>query len=121
MNNSNKSALAIETYHIDPVHSAVTFKVKHMMINHSIGRFNEFEGGVHFDPHDLENSSIRMSIQAASIDTHHKDRDEHLKAPDFFDAARFPTITFNSESISKHLGKYSITGNLTIKDVAKKI
>ena len=121
MKNSNKSTVALETYRIDPVHSTVTFKVKHMMINHSVGRFNKFDGDVHFDPHDLENSSIRITIQAASIDTDNHDRDEHLKAPDFFDAAKYKTITFNSTSIAKHLGKYSVSGDLTIKDVNKKI
>jgi polyisoprenoid-binding protein YceI len=121
MNNPNKSALAVETYHIDPVHSTISFKVKHMMINHSIGRFNEFSGNVHFDPHDLENSSIRITIQAASIDTYNKDRDEHLKGPDFFDATRYPTITFSSTSIARQLGHYAVSGILTIKGVTKKI
>jgi polyisoprenoid-binding protein YceI len=118
---NNKSALVLETYHIDPVHSTVTFKVKHMMINHSIGRFNEFEGEVHFDPHDLTDSSIRMSIQAASIDTYNKDRDDHLKGQEFFDTARFPSITFSSKTISKQLGGYAVHGDLTIKGITKKV
>jgi polyisoprenoid-binding protein YceI len=121
MNNSNKTALALETYHIDLVHSSVSFKVKHMMINHVIGRFNEFAGDVHFDSHDLDNSSIRITIQAASIDTSNKDRDAHLKSPDFFDVTRFPTITFSSMSIAKHLVSYSVNGILTIKGITKKI
>jgi polyisoprenoid-binding protein YceI len=118
---NNRSALALETYQIDPVHSTVSFKVKHMMINHSIGRFNEFEGEVHFDPHDLADSNIQMTIQTASIDTHNKDRDDHLKALDFFDTSRYPTITFRSKSISKLLGKYIVSGDLTIKGITKKI
>ena len=117
----NKSALAVETYHIDPIHSTITFKVKHMMINHSIGRFNEFSGNIYFDPHDLANSSISITIKVTSIDTNHHDRDSHLKNPDFFDVAKYPTITFNSQSISKHLGKYSVIGDLTVKGVTKKI
>ncbi len=121
MNSSNKSTLAVETYHIDPVHSTVSFKVKHMMINHSIGRFNEFRGEVNFDSHDLADSSIRMIIQTASIDTHHKDRDEHLKGPDFFDVTKYPTITFSSTAIAKHLGRYFVTGDLTIKGMTKSI
>jgi polyisoprenoid-binding protein YceI len=92
-----------------------------MMINHSVGRFNEFEGEVNFDAHDLANSSIRLTIQAASIDTHNKDRDEHLKAADFFDTVQYPLITFNSRSITKSMGKYTLTGDLTMKGVTKKI
>jgi polyisoprenoid-binding protein YceI len=118
---NHKSTLAIETYHIDQIHSSVTFKVKHMMINHSVGRFNKFDGGIHFDPHDLENSSIRISIQAASIDTYNHDRDEHLKGPDFFDVVTYPNIVFSSKTISRHLGRYSINGDLTVKGVTKNI
>jgi len=121
MANSHKSILAIETYRIDPVHSTISFKVKHMMINHSLGRFNQFDGQVHFDPHDLSDSSIQMIIQPESIDTHNKERDEHLKGFDFLNISQFPIITFNSTSITKLLGRCTIVGDLTIKGITKSV
>jgi polyisoprenoid-binding protein YceI len=117
----NKSTLAVETYRIDQAHSTITFKVKHLMINYNLGRFNKFEGAVHFDPHDLADSGIRIIIQVASIDTYNRDRDNHLMDGEFFDINQYPTIAFMSKSISRHLGRYFINGDLTIKGHTKQI
>ena len=108
---------AADTYTIDPAHTSFGFTVKHMMISNVAGGFDKFEGQVTFDPKDLAASKASVTIDTASINTRMDKRDEHLKSPDFFDAAQFPTITFESTKFSAN----EITGNLTIKGVTKEV
>ncbi len=108
---------AADAYTIDPVHSTLGFSIKHMMVSQTSGQFNQYEGVIVYDPNNLANSSANVTIQAASIDTRNEKRDGHLKSPDFFDAAKFPTITF----VSKKFSKDSIVGDLTIKGVTKEV
>lgn len=114
---SSTSVFAANVYKIDPVHSSIAFSVKHMMVSNVPGQFDQYEGQAIYDPKDLSASKVEVTIQASSIDTHNEKRDGHLKSPDFFDAAKFPTITF----ISKKITPTEITGDLTMKGVTKEI
>jgi polyisoprenoid-binding protein YceI len=113
--------LTAETYKIDPGHSEVGFTVRHMVSNVR-GRFNDFSGTVEMDAKAPQKSSVEFHIKADSIDTGNADRDKHLKTADFFDAEKFPEITFKSDSV-KPTGKnkYDVTGTLTLHGVSKKV
>ncbi len=113
---------AVETYTIDPTHSTLGFAVKHMAVGVTRGGFDVYSGSISFDPQDEKSFNAAVTIQVSSIDTKIADRDTHLKAPDFFDADKFPTIVFNSTGlVKKSEGEYDLLGNLTIKDVTKQI
>ena len=115
------SARADDTYKIDPVHSAINFKVRHFFsfVN---GTFKKFDGTITFDPDHPEKSSVTATIDASSIDTQNEKRDEDLRSADFFDAAKYPTITFKSKSV-KQTGADSgdIIGDLTMHGVTKEL
>ncbi len=107
---------------IDSAHSEVTFSVRHMMISTVRGRFNTVNGTVDFDEATPGNSSVNVEIDVTSVDTREKQRDDHLRSPDFLDVATYPTITFVSkrvEPIDETHGK--ITGDLTIHGVTKEV
>jgi polyisoprenoid-binding protein YceI len=107
---------------IDPAHSEVQFKVKHLVISTVTGSFNKFEGSAESSTDDFDGASINFSIDVDSVDTNQPHRDGHLKAPDFFDVAAFPHITFASTSFTKKSGSdYSLKGDLTIKGVTKPV
>ena len=108
---------AADTYTIDPVHTSFGFTIKHLMISNVPGEFDKFEGQITYSPDDLANSKANVTIDAASINTRIDKRDAHLKSPDFFDVAKFPTITF----VSTKFTSGAITGNLTMKGVTKEI
>jgi polyisoprenoid-binding protein YceI len=109
------------TWVVDPVHSSVGFEVKHMMISTVRGHFREFEGTLEA-AEDYHDSHVWGSVQAASIDTNNPDRDAHLRAPDFFDAERYPEIRYESTAIEHvDLGTYRVTGDLTIKDITREV
>ena len=106
---------------IDPSHSHVGFSVSHMVVSSVSGRFKDVTGKVALDDGDLTKSQIDITIKADSIDTDEPKRDAHLKSPDFFDAAKFPTLTFHSTKIV-HGGKgFKLTGDLKIRDVTKSV
>ena len=86
------------TWTVDPVHSSVEFRVKHMMISTVRGRFGEFEGTIEAAP-DYHQSKVRGTVKTASIDTNEPRRDDHLRSADFFDAEHHPTIGFESTAI----------------------
>jgi polyisoprenoid-binding protein YceI len=113
--------LRADTFAIDPGHSEVGFLVRHL-VSQTRGRFNDFSGTVNLDPKNLTSSSVEFKIKAASIDTNVPDRDKHLRSADFFDAEKFPEITFKSKSI-KATGKdaYNVTGTLTMHGVSKEV
>src|SRR5437016_606605 len=77
-------------YNIDPVHSNVIFKIKHMNVGSFFGRFNSVTGTIKFDDANLKDSSVNIEVKADSIDTNNPKRDQHVKGPDFLDAAQFP-------------------------------
>ena len=107
---------------IDPSHSKVAFKVKHLMISNVLGNFKEFEGAATTDGDDFSSAQISFSLNASSIDTEMADRDAHLRSADFFDAENYPKISFSGNGL-KDLGDdmYELTGELTIKDVTKSV
>lgn len=107
---------------LDPMHSEVQFKVKHLVISTVSGFFKSFEGELITADDDFEDAEINFSLDVNSIDTKQADRDEHLKSADFFDAANYPKITFKSTSIKKAGDDdYKLVGDLTIKGVTKQV
>ena len=86
---------------IDPTHSEVQFKVKHLVISTVTGSFNKFEGEAEATAADFSDAKIRFSAETASIDTNQEQRDGHLKSPDFFDVEKFPKLEFVSTSFTK--------------------
>lgn len=108
----------------DVSHSSIQFSVKHMVISHTTGQFNQFDGSVTSTNEDFTDSQIELTIDVNSIDTEDEKRDQHLKASDFFDAEKYPTITFKSTAMKKVEGeedKYILIGDFTIKDSTKSI
>lgn len=107
---------------IDPAHSEVHFKVKHLVISTVTGSFNKFEGSAEAAADDFKGANISFSIDTASVDTNQEQRDGHLKSPDFFDVEKFPKIEFVSTDFSQKSGSdYTLKGNLTIKGVTKPV
>ncbi len=108
-----------ESYRVDPVHSSMLFRVKHMNTSYIWGRFNEYSGTANLDGAD---PSFAMQIKVDSIDTANAKRDQHLKGPDFFSARQFPAISFKSTKVTK-LGPttYDVEGLLTLHGVSKPI
>ncbi|BDU68160.1 polyisoprenoid-binding protein [Geothrix oryzae] len=110
-----------DTYKIDPVHSEVSFKVGHLLAKVS-GRFTKFEGTIKVDTADISKSSVEVVIDAASLTTDNESRDKHLKSPDFFDVAKYPTVTFKSTAVKEVAkGKLEVTGDFTLHGVTKRI
>lgn len=110
------------TYAIDPTHSRIGFVARHAMVTKVRGSFNEFEGAGHFDAENPSASNLRLTIQAASIDTRNPDRDGHLTSNDFFDMETYPEITFASTAVEQlDADNYRVTGDLTIKGVTKPV
>jgi len=113
--------MATTKWVLDPTHSELQFKVKHLMITTVTGSFNEFSAELTTDSEDFENSSISFKAGVNSIDTGNKDRDGHLVGGDFFNAEAFPSVSFVSTSFKKDGGDYKLIGDLTIKDVTKSV
>lgn len=110
-----------DTYVIDPVHSLAGFSVRHLMINNVQGRFNDFSGTILYDEKDITKSSVKVTINAASINTENADRDKDLRSPNFFDVANYPTLTFESKRIQKKGKSYLCIGTLTMHGVSKEV
>lgn len=114
-------SFAADTYAIDPVHTNVGFSVKHLVISNVHGKFKEFDGTIVFDDKNPSQSSVNGNIKTASLSTDNADRDKHLKSADFFDAEKYPAITFKSTKVEKKGNDYQVTGQLTIRGVAKDV
>jgi len=109
-------------WNIDADHSNVGFKVRHMMVSNVKGDFGKVAGVVDIDDQDLTKSKVDVSIETASISTGVAKRDEHLKSADFFDVAKYPTMTFVSQKVKKAgNGKLKVTGFLTLHGVTKEV
>ena len=112
---------APETWVVDKAHSTAQFKVRHMMSN-TVGMFRDFDGNITIDRANPAKSSVEFTIQAKSIDTGNSNRDEHLRSADFFDVAKFPTISFKSTSVAKKSDdEFAVTGDLTMHGVTKRV
>ena len=115
-------AQAADEYTVDGVHSGVTFKISHLGVAWIFGRFDDFSGKFTIDGDDAAKCSFTLTIKPESIDTNNSKRDEHLKSPDFFNAAQFGTLTFKSTSFKKVDDKnFQVTGDLTFHGVTKSV
>jgi len=116
------SAFAADTYNLDPAHSNAIFRIKHLNSSWFYGRFDDVQGTLVLDDADMSKWSINITVKTDSVDTHNEKRDTHLKSPDFFNAAQFPTLTFKSKKITAKANNiYTVTGDLTLHGVTKEV
>jgi polyisoprenoid-binding protein YceI len=111
----------VSTWNIDSAHAQTGFSVKHLVISTVKGEFAKTSGVLKLDDKDLTRSSVEATIDATTINTRLADRDTHLKSPDLFDTARFPTITFKSTKVEKAGDGLAVTGDLTMRGVTKSV
>lgn len=110
------------SWEIDPDHSSIQFKVRHLTVSNVKGEFSKAKGAVLIDDQDITNLKVEISIDATSVNTGHAKRDDHLRNPDFFDVARFPTITFISKKVMKAgPDQLKVVGDLTIRNVTREV
>ncbi|MES2462903.1 MAG: YceI family protein [Armatimonadota bacterium] len=115
------AAAATGTWGVDKSHTDIGFTIKHLAVSKVRGHFNDFDGTVIVNGPQPEKSSVNFTIKTASIDTANAQRDGHLKAPDFFDAEKYPEITFKSTKIAKTKKGFNATGQLTMRGVTKTV
>lgn len=111
-------------WEIDAAHSQATFSVRHLMISTVKGQFKVISGHLHIDEQNPENSSVDAQAETASIDTRDANRDAHLRSPDFFDAEKYPTISFKSTKVERVSGsdnEFKVTGDLSLHGVTKPV
>lgn len=113
---------AAATYQLDADHSSIQFKIRHLTVSNVTGTFNKFKGSASLEGEDPSTLKAEVTIEAASVDTGHEKRDEHLRNPDFLDTAKYPTITFLSKKVTKgDPGKLKVVGDLTLHGVTREI
>ncbi len=121
-NPTDAMSLAGTRWAIDPVHTTVEFAVRHMMITTVRGRFDKFTGSAYVDPNHPDTPQVEVTIDAASIDTRETRRDEHLRSPDFLNAAEHPTITFRGRRVEGDIASaFRLVGDLTIRGVTHEV
>ena len=114
--------MATTKWVLEPTHSELQFKIRHLMISNVTGSFSKFEGAVETEDDNLETARINFTTDVNSLSTNNEQRDGHLKSADFFDVASHPTITFESTSFQKESGEnYKLNGNLTMHGVTKPV
>jgi polyisoprenoid-binding protein YceI len=107
---------------IDPDHSVASFVVRHMMVANVRGQFNRISGTIHFDPADIANSSVEVSIDASGIYSGIQKRDDHLRSPDYLDAESYPQITFKSTNVeTTRENGFRVTGDLSIRGISRPV
>lgn len=112
----------MSNYILDPMHSEITFKVKHLMITNVTGSFQNFSANMTAASEDFSDAAISFEAAIASISTGNEQRDTHLKSDEFFDATNFPTLNFVSSAlIKKAASNYTLIGNLTLKGITKEV
>jgi polyisoprenoid-binding protein YceI len=109
------------TWEIDPAHSSASFSIRHMMLAKVHGGFTRLSGSLKLNGRDLTQSSAEAVIETASIDTREPKRDEHLRSADFFDAQKFPTITFKSKGVRQAGDGLQVTGDLNLHGVTREV
>jgi polyisoprenoid-binding protein YceI len=109
-----------DQFSLDAAHAAVNFKISHIGLSWTYGRFNDVSGTFTIDP-DAAKCAFSLTIKAESIDTANQKRDEHLRSPDFFNVKQFPTITFTSTAVKATKDGYEVTGDLTMHGMTKSI
>jgi polyisoprenoid-binding protein YceI len=108
-------------WQIDPIHSQAVFAVRHMVVSTVRGHFNTIRGTLEFDEAHPENASIEAEAEVASIDTHDKNRDADLRSPNFFDAEKYPLISFKSTKVERAGDNYKVTGDFTMHGVTRPV
>ncbi|MGA2198046.1 MAG: YceI family protein [Bryobacteraceae bacterium] len=108
-------------YQIDSAHSGAQFSVRHLMVSNVRGEFTELSGSLAYDASNPANSSLEARVEVASINTRDEQRDAHLKSPDFFDAEKFPELTFRSKQVTRHGDGWLMKGDLTIHGVTREV
>jgi polyisoprenoid-binding protein YceI len=133
MKNLLKSAIAVavlaapslalgSTWEIDTAHASANFSIRHLMVSNVKGTFGKVTGTINLDDKDITKSTVEATIDVNTLSTANEQRDAHLKSPDFFDVAKFPTMTFKSKKVEKAgEGKLKVTGDLTIHGVTKPV
>jgi polyisoprenoid-binding protein YceI len=111
------------TWKVDPTHTEIQFKARHLMITNVTGNFDTFDADVVTDGDNFSTAKVNFTADAASINTNNEQRDAHLKSDDFFNAEKYPKLTFASTKIEKNGGEghYILTGDFTIRDVTKPV
>ena len=112
---------ATDEFVVDPMHSAVNFKVSHLALSWVQGRFNDISGGFMIDKDNAAKSSFHMTMKAESIDSGNAKRDEHLRSPDFFNVKQYPVLSFKSTSVKAIKDGYEVTGDFTLHGVTKPV
>lgn len=115
------AAASASTWTIDPDHSSIGFKVRHLMVSNVKGQFGSFHGTVTIDDRDITKSKVEVVIDTPSINTGVAKRDTHLKSADFFDVTKYPLMTFVSKSIRRNGDGLLLTGDLTIHGVTREV
>jgi polyisoprenoid-binding protein YceI len=118
---SSTEIASASTWMLDKAHTNIGFKVKHKMITNVNGSFDRFDGKLEYNPDDVTRSSVQVTIETASINTDNEKRDNHLRSADFFDAEKFPSITFKSKKIAKTADGLKISGDLTIHGITREV
>ena len=118
---ANAAQAQATAWKIDPVHSGIEFKIRHLGVSNVRGTFSNPTGTVMLDDKNITKSSVEATINTATVNTNNEGRDKHLKSPDFFDVEKFPTITFKSTAVNNAGGKLSMTGDLTLNGVTKPV
>lgn len=114
--------VSAESWSIDPEHSNLGFKIRHMMVSNVKGNFSAFTGTVQIDDRDITRSKVEVSIETASINTNIKKRDADLRSPNFFDVGKYPLMTYVSTKVEKAgEGKLRVTGNLTLHGITREV
>jgi polyisoprenoid-binding protein YceI len=110
-----------DNYVIDPVHTAAVFKIGHLGLSWTYGRFDDVSGGFVVDNADPSRSSFTLTIKTDSLNTGNAKRDGHLKSPDFFNSKQFPLISFKSTAVKPVTGGFDVTGELTMHGVTRQV
>jgi polyisoprenoid-binding protein YceI len=109
-------------WNIDPEHSSVGFKVRHLMVSNVKGSFDRHSGSVDLDDKDITKSKVQVTIDTSSINTNVQKRDEHLRSADFFDVAKYPNMTFVSKKVARSgKDRLKVTGDLTLHGVTRQV
>jgi polyisoprenoid-binding protein YceI len=117
-------AAAADSYQVDPIHSVIIFRIKHMDVGMFYGRFNGPQGSFKFDEQDPSKSSFQVSVKAQDFDSGNAKRDQHVRGPDFLNAKEFANITFKSKSVKPAAGaenKFEVSGDLTMHGQTKPV
>jgi len=118
---SAASGFAADNYALDASHSGIRFQISHAGLSKTYGRFNDVAGKFTIDTADPAKSSFEVTVKIESIDTGNKQRDDHLRSPDFFNAKQFPALTFKSTKVAKAKDGLEVTGDLTLHGVTKPV